>query len=81
MGSLMRKAPLHQRQSIVSIKSEDLSMQSLFRAESAKKPEPGVIHHSDRGSQYCSHEYGKILNQFGMKTSMSRKGNHSKNKR
>jgi putative transposase len=53
-------------------------MQSLFRAVSAKRPEPGLIHHSDRGSQYCSHDYGKILNQFGMKTSMSRKGNHSK---
>jgi putative transposase len=50
-------------------------MQSLFRAES------GVIHPSDRGSEYCSHEYGKILNWFGMKTLMSRKGNHSKNKR
>ena len=56
-------------------------MQSLFGAVSAKRPEPGLIHHSDRGSQYCSHEYGKILNQFGMKTSTSRKDNHSKNKR
>ena len=36
---------------------------------------PGLIHHSDRGSQYCSHEYRKILDQFGMKASMSRKGN------
>jgi hypothetical protein len=39
------KAPLHQRQSIVSIKSEDLVMQSLFRAVSSKRQEPGVIHH------------------------------------
>jgi len=61
--------------------TKDLVIQSLFRAVSAKRPEPGLIHHSDRGSHYCSHEYGKILNQFGMKTSMSRKGNHSKNKR
>jgi putative transposase len=61
--------------------TKDLIMQSLFGAVSAKRPEPGLIHHSDRGSQYCSHEYGKILNQFGMKTSMSRKGNHSKNTR
>jgi hypothetical protein len=29
-------------------------------------------------NNYCSCEYGKILNQLGMKTSMSRKGNHSK---
>jgi putative transposase len=58
--------------------SKDLIMQSLFRGVSAKRPEPGLIHHSGRGSQFCSHEYGKILYQFGMKTSMSRKGNHSK---
>ena len=61
--------------------TKDLIIQSPFRAVSAKRPEPGLIHHSDRGSQYCSHDYGKILYQFGMKTSMSRKGNHSKNKR
>jgi putative transposase len=56
-------------------------MQSLFRVVWAKRPEPGVIHYSDRGSQYCSYEYGKMLNQFGMKTSMSRKSSHLKNKR
>jgi len=53
-------------------------IQSPFRAVSAKRPEPGLIHHPNMGSQYCSHEYGKILNRFGMKTPMSRKGNHSK---
>jgi len=58
--------------------TKDLIMQSLFRAVSAKRPEPGLIHHSDRGSLYCSHEYKKILNRFGMKTSMSTKCNHSK---
>jgi putative transposase len=61
--------------------TKDLIMQSLFRAVSVKRPETGLIHHSDRGSQNCSHEYGKVLNRFGMKTSMSIKGNHSKNKR
>jgi putative transposase len=61
--------------------TKDLIMQSLFRTASAKRPEPGLINHADRGNRYCSHEYGKILNQFGMKTSMGRKGNHSKNKR
>ncbi len=33
------------------------------------------LHHSDRGSQYCAHEYGKLLDQFGMMASMSRRGN------
>jgi len=35
----------------------------------------GCIHHSDRGSQYCSHDYQKILRQHGFKVSMSGKGN------
>ncbi len=39
------------------------------------RPGKGLIHHSDRGSQYCSHAYQKLLSQFGMQTSMSRKGN------
>lgn len=40
-----------------------------------KRPAKGLIHHSDRGSQYCSYDYGKLLEQFGMKASMSGKGN------
>ncbi len=54
--------------------TKNLVMQSLIKAVSAKRPGPGLIHHSDRGSQYCSHEYRKMLDRFGMKTSMSRKG-------
>lgn len=52
-----------------------LVSQSLFRAVAAKRPGNGLIHHSDRGSQYCSYDYSKLLKQFGMKPSMSRKGN------
>ena len=52
-----------------------LVMQALFRAVATKRPSPGLIHHSDRGSQYCAHDYQKILKQFGMIASMSRKGN------
>jgi putative transposase len=54
--------------------TKSLVMQSLFKAASAKRPGPGLIHHSDRGSQYCSQEYRKMLDRFGMKASMSRKG-------
>lgn len=49
--------------------------QSLFKAVGTKRPPAGVIHHSDRGSQYCSPKYQKLLQEFGMKPSMSRKGN------
>lgn len=49
--------------------------QALFRSISAKRPAAGLIHHSDRGSQYCSYEYQALLRQFKMKVSMSRRGN------
>jgi transposase InsO family protein len=48
---------------------------SLLRALAAKRPPEGLIHHSDRGSQYCSHEYSKLLECNGITASMSRKGN------
>jgi len=35
----------------------------------------GLLHHSDRGSQYCFQEFGSLLEQFGMRPSMSGKGN------
>lgn len=55
--------------------TKNLVSQSLFRAVSAKRPATGLIHHSDRGSQYCALEYRKLLEQFGMQVSMSRRGN------
>jgi putative transposase len=55
--------------------TKGLVSQSLFRAAAAKRPGKGLIHHSDRGSHYCSPSYREMLDQFGMKASMSRKGN------
>ena len=40
-----------------------------------RRPAPGLIFHSDRGSQYCSHEFQGALTDYEMKSSMSRKGN------
>ncbi len=54
--------------------TKHLVIQSLFKAVAAKRPRAGLIHHSDRGSQYCAHEYRKVLEQFTMEASMSRKG-------
>jgi transposase InsO family protein len=54
--------------------TKTLVSQSLFRAVAAKRPGSGLIHHSDRGRQYCAHEYRKLLDQFRMRVSMSRKG-------
>ena len=55
--------------------TRNLVSESLFRAIEAKCPAKGLTHHSDRGSQYCSHEYRQILEQFHMEVSMSGKGN------
>ena len=55
--------------------TKNLVSQSLFQAVAKKRPPAGLIHHSDRGSQYCSHEYSKLLKQFKMQSSMSGKGN------
>lgn len=49
--------------------------QALIRAVKLKRPKPGLIHHSDRGSQYGSHSYRRLLRQFNLQASMSRKGN------
>ena len=40
-----------------------------------RQPAPGLVFHSDRGSQYCGHEFQDALKAYGMKSSMSRKGN------
>jgi transposase InsO family protein len=42
-----------------------------------RHPGPGLVFHSDRGSQYCSHEFQTVLSGYGMRSSMSRKGNCS----
>lgn len=55
--------------------TQDLTTQALWRAVRSKRPAPGLIHHSDRGTQYCADDYRKLVAQFGMQESMSRKGN------
>ena len=54
---------------------KDLALTALRRAISVRGPEPGLIHHSDRGSQYCSYGYQRLLKVHGMIASMSGKGN------
>jgi transposase InsO family protein len=52
----------------------DLVRDALLMAIWRRKPGRGLIHHSDRGSQYACHEYQDILEEHGMIPSMSRKG-------
>jgi len=53
----------------------DLVVRAFEQAVLARRPSAGLIHHSDRGSQYCSHEYQALLRGHEMRVSMSRKGN------
>ena len=53
----------------------DLVRQSLLKAVTAKRPPGGLVHHSDRGIQYCAPEYRKLLDRLDITASMSRKGN------
>jgi putative transposase len=52
-----------------------LAVCALQRAVETRQPEPGWIHHSDRGVQYASLEYTDLLRQHGAEISMSRRGN------
>jgi putative transposase len=52
-----------------------LATAALEKAIAELKPPPGLVHHSDRGVQYASDEYGRILNKSGMIPSMSRPAN------
>ena len=52
----------------------DLCLTALNDAIEQRKPSPGLIHHSDRGVQYASHEYKERLERHGIVPSMSAKG-------
>ena len=54
---------------------DDLTLAALRMALEQRKPAPGLVHHSDRGSQYASKDYTDLLKDRGIDISMSRKGN------
>ena len=53
----------------------DLVADALRMAWFRRQPAPGLIHHSDRGSQYAAGVFQDLLRDYGMVCSMSRKGN------
>src|SRR5215212_5456573 len=53
----------------------ELATAALLMAIQRQRPAPGLTHHSDRGGQYASGEYQKLLTGAGMRASMSRTGN------
>ena len=55
--------------------SAELTVSALRMAVQQRQPGPGLLHHSDRGCQYTAASYQKALAQYGMKVSLSRRGN------
>jgi putative transposase len=54
---------------------ESLVLAALRAAIARRRPQPGLIHHTDRGGQYAGAEYRQTLARAGMSQSMSRAGN------
>jgi transposase InsO family protein len=52
---------------------DDLPLAALRQALELRQPAPGVVHHSDRGSQYASGDYTDLLKAHGCQISMSHK--------
>jgi putative transposase len=53
----------------------ELSVAALRMALAQRKPQPGLLHHSDRGSQYAATDYRELLAAHGITASMSRRAN------
>ena len=54
---------------------KDLAIRALDMAVRLREPPEGCLFHSDRGSQYCSYDYQKKLQAYGLRPSMSGTGN------
>jgi putative transposase len=54
---------------------QELTIEALRVALGWRDPDAGLVHHSDRGSQYAAEHYRKVLEARGITVSMSRKGN------
>ena len=54
---------------------DELTLTALRMAIKQRGIQPGLVHHSDRGSQYASNDYTEMLKASGIEISMSRKGN------
>ena len=53
---------------------EELCLSALRKALETRRPPAGIIHHTDRGSQYCAGRYRRLLAKAGLVASMSRRG-------
>lgn len=56
-------------------RNSELTKSALRMALSRQRPQPGCVFHSDQGIEYAAHEYRDLVDEAGMRRSMSRKGN------
>ncbi len=75
MGPLSSILCIDCRSVVSNRMKRDLAIRALDMAVALRQPPEGCIHHTDRGSQYCSNEYQRRLSKHGIKVSMSGKGN------
>jgi transposase InsO family protein len=61
--------------SMAAIQDATLVVQDLHMAVTRRRPQAGLLHHSDRGSTYTSESYQMLLQHEGMQVSMSRTAN------
>jgi transposase InsO family protein len=54
---------------------DGVAPQALNMSLARRRPAAGLVHHSDRGPQYISDEYGAVLAEHGIVMSLSRRGN------
>jgi putative transposase len=55
--------------------NRELAIAALLHALTCRKPPPGLVQHTDRGCQYASYEYRALLDEHGLRCSMSAAGN------
>jgi transposase InsO family protein len=72
---LARENEWLRRENRILKEERDLAIRALKMAVALRQPLKGRLHHADRGSQYRSHGYQKLLRQRGFQVSMSGKGN------
>ncbi len=54
---------------------QNLALRALNMAHAIRRPQSGWIHHADRGSQYCAHDYQELLRKHALTPLMRGKGN------
>jgi putative transposase len=73
------RADMHSRKivgwSMSNRMTRQLAIDAILMAIWKRKPPKGLLHHSARGSQYCSNDYQSLLKTHGLRSSMSRKEN------